>query len=287
MEYVILDFEFNGTYSKKLRGYFNEIIDIGALKVDENMKIIDEFSVLIKPKVSKKMNKYVEKLTHITMEELLNNGISFPKAMSLLKKFLSDSVLVTWSISDIKALSDNYKYFLGIKNLDFIKNFLDLQGYCQRAMKSQKDQKLGLSTTLKLLNIDLNENNIHHALYDSFLSYKCFCKLYNEDLIKLCTENCESSDFYRKINFKNSTISDLSETNIDINYIDFHCNLCGKKAVRLTDWKVKNKIFKAEYKCDNCRENFIAKIKFKKTYDGIKIKKTECSITENNDHKLF
>ena len=35
MNFVILDLEWNGTYSRRLKGFMNEIIEFGAVKVDE------------------------------------------------------------------------------------------------------------------------------------------------------------------------------------------------------------------------------------------------------------
>ena len=43
MQYIVIDLEWNGSYSKKAHGYFNEIIEVGAVKVDEQMRIVDEF----------------------------------------------------------------------------------------------------------------------------------------------------------------------------------------------------------------------------------------------------
>ena len=182
MEYVILDFEFNGVYSDKLKRYFNEIIDIGAIKVNQDMKIIDEFSVLVRPVVGKNVNKYVQDLTQLTMEELTVNGIPFQKMVSKFKDFISDATLITWGISDMQVLSDNYKYFFGTGNLGFIKRFLNLQSYCEEKLNLGSSQKLGLSTALNSLNIEVDQGKVHQAIYDSFLAYECFKRLFNREL---------------------------------------------------------------------------------------------------------
>ena len=38
-EYVILDLEWNGTYSRRIKGFINEIIEFGAVKVDEQLDV--------------------------------------------------------------------------------------------------------------------------------------------------------------------------------------------------------------------------------------------------------
>ena len=53
MDFVILDLEWNGTYSRRLKGFMNEIIEFGAVKVDENLNILDTFSALVRPQVGR------------------------------------------------------------------------------------------------------------------------------------------------------------------------------------------------------------------------------------------
>ena len=51
MEFVILDLEWNGTYSKRKSGFFNEIIEFGAVKVNDRLCVEDTFSVVVKPQI--------------------------------------------------------------------------------------------------------------------------------------------------------------------------------------------------------------------------------------------
>ena len=51
MNIVILDLEWNGTYSRKLKGFMNEIIEFGAVKVDGNLNVVDTFESLVRPQV--------------------------------------------------------------------------------------------------------------------------------------------------------------------------------------------------------------------------------------------
>ena len=63
MNFVILDLEWNGAYSKRLKGYINEIIEFGAVKVDPQLNILDTFEVLIQPQVGKKISGKIKNLT--------------------------------------------------------------------------------------------------------------------------------------------------------------------------------------------------------------------------------
>ena len=48
MQYIFLDLEWNNAYSKIHHRFVNEIIEIGAVKLDENFLETDRFDVFIK-----------------------------------------------------------------------------------------------------------------------------------------------------------------------------------------------------------------------------------------------
>ena len=55
MQYIVMDMEWNNAYSKKLGAFVNEIIEIGAVKLDDSLRVLDTFSVIIKSKIGKKL----------------------------------------------------------------------------------------------------------------------------------------------------------------------------------------------------------------------------------------
>ena len=70
MQFVILDLEWNNVYGKKIKGFFNEIIEIGAVKLDEKLNICDEFTCLINAQVGKTLRSNTKEITHLTNEDL-------------------------------------------------------------------------------------------------------------------------------------------------------------------------------------------------------------------------
>ena len=74
MQYIVVDLEWNGSYSKKAHGYFNEIIEVGAVKLDAQLKTVDTFHCVIHPTVSKKLSGIVTDLTHITDTKRCKDG---------------------------------------------------------------------------------------------------------------------------------------------------------------------------------------------------------------------
>ena len=59
VNYIIMDLEWNNTYCKKKKGFMNEIIEIGAVKLDSDLNIIDSYSVFVKPQLGKKLHARV------------------------------------------------------------------------------------------------------------------------------------------------------------------------------------------------------------------------------------
>ena len=172
MNFVILDLEWNGTYSRRLKGFMNEIIEFGAVKVDECLHVLDTFDALVRPQVGKKISGKIKTLTNITNEELAN-GLQFMQVMSRFRKWMGDAVLMTWGTSDILALIENSRYFCGSERIPFLKQYVDLQSYCEQMLHYDATKQMGLSTSAQLLGINEEDIAHHRAMDDSMLSLRC------------------------------------------------------------------------------------------------------------------
>ena len=155
MNIVILDLEWNGSYSKKVHHYVNEIIEIGAVKVDENLNEIDTFSMLVKPEIGKKLSSHIASLTHISNDELFEKGLSFKAATDKFREFSADSVILTWGTSDILTLMDNFSYYTGDSEIPFLKSYCNLQEYCEYMLDVHNPAaQLGLLNCAEMLGIE-------------------------------------------------------------------------------------------------------------------------------------
>ena len=83
--YVILDLEWNGTYCRRLNGFINEIIEIGAIKLNGRMELCGSFHEVVKPQVYQEMHRMTRQLLHMDMEQL-QEGDFFP---GVCRRFLS------------------------------------------------------------------------------------------------------------------------------------------------------------------------------------------------------
>lgn len=122
MDFVILDLEWNATYSKRSKKFVNEIIEFGAVRFNDKLNITDEFSMLIKPQIGKKISDKVQELTHITTDVISDATSTFNHVFSKFKKFAENSVLLSWGTADILALIENNKYYNKKSTLPFWKS---------------------------------------------------------------------------------------------------------------------------------------------------------------------
>lgn len=273
MSYVILDLEWNGSYCKKLHRYVNEIIEFGAVKLDDDMNVVDTFSMLVKPQIGKKLSSHIAKLTHISNEELFDSDNTFLKTLDKFKAFSKDSVILTWGTSDILALIENYSYYTGFEKLPFIKYYCDLQYYCEKMLNVYNPAtQLGLQACADMLSIASDEEELHRAYTDAELSGRCFKKVFTpESFAKYVSET--NDRFYKKITFKNRHITDINNPALDKSKMYFECDECGIRAEQLTHFKVKNKSFVANFRCPKCRKQFKGKVTARLKFDGVTLNK--------------
>ncbi|MEG1887062.1 MAG: hypothetical protein RR177_02950, partial [Oscillospiraceae bacterium] len=53
---------------------------------------------------------------------------------------------------------------------------------------------------------------------------------------------------------------------------------CNFTAKRVTKWHFKNGCFRAKFVCQNCKNQFLGRVAYKKYYDKITIKKMRLSV---------
>ena len=81
MQYVIIDLEWNNAYSKKKAGYVNEIIEIGAVKMNSAREIVDTFRALVRPVVYRRLHSGTSAVIGLRQSDLAK-GIPFREAAS-------------------------------------------------------------------------------------------------------------------------------------------------------------------------------------------------------------
>ena len=272
MNVVILDLEWNAAYSRKLKGYINEIIEFGAVKCDENLNIVDTFSSFVKLQVGKKISSIVSELTTIR-DENLSDAMMFMQVVSRFRKWAGNSVIMTWGTSDILTLIENCRYFSGDGKIPFLTHYADMQSYCQSKLKLEGNEQLGLNKAAELLNIDTSELIHHRALGDSLIALEILKKIGDDTTVHAFIQDASKEEFYKRMTFRTTIICDMAHPLVTTKALKFSCEKCGGDTQRLTKWLFRNKRFISEFRCLNCGHKFAGKVQLKEKYDGLVVNK--------------
>jgi inhibitor of KinA sporulation pathway (predicted exonuclease) len=101
MNYIIVDLE--ATCWENRDGKRNEIIEIGAVSVDKQLKIVGEFGEFVKPKVNPELSDFCIQLTSIEQSNI-DNASSFLEVIDLflrwIKSFSGNYILCSWGYYD-------------------------------------------------------------------------------------------------------------------------------------------------------------------------------------------
>ena len=284
MTYIIMDLEWNNSYMKSAQKFINEIIEIGAVKLNENLEQIDTFSELVRPVVSRKLRSRIKNLTNISNEEV-RAGRHFKEVISDFTKWAGeDTIIMTWGDTDIRTLLSNYKTFLKLDGISFIRKYVDLQKYCQCFINMENVQQAGLSYAATCLDIDPEKYPHHRALDDSILSAECFKKVFDKNKFDEFILNCDS-EFYAKLAFHPYVIKDKNDPLIDKNLFNCYCDICGGKVQTIKRWKFMNQSFRGTFHCENCSREFKVSLRIKKFYDYIDVKRNCSEIIRDVDEK--
>lgn len=111
MNYIILDMEWNSPESRsfKVRDLPAEIIQIGAVKLNENGEKLGSFTECVAPAYYRKLHRTVAKLTGLKYKELQECDY-FWQVIDRFKEWCgSDCAFFTWGGSDLGVLKCNLK----------------------------------------------------------------------------------------------------------------------------------------------------------------------------------
>jgi len=287
MGYIIIDLEFNNL--KNITNYYkdffekygnfnslnleNEIIEIGAVKVDKYMKPISEIREYVKPTIFPIINPIVTEITKIDMNILNEKGVSFQEAINKLKDMFEEGdVLCSWAKDDVVELIINANHY-NYKDLSWLNEYLDIQEYATKILAHKKS--LGLKAALDELKIKVDETTLHDALYDAKYTVEVFRRVYNSRVVK----NYLVNDIY---NMPAIYVSNLENVKIDEEELMLKCPKCGKKVELETPIKLLNWRFAAAGTCPKCKSNVLCEVLVKKTLKGEEAYSEVNSILKND-----
>lgn len=205
MNYIIFDLEFNQD-CKRVKGNKNiitekypfEIIQLGAVKLDENFQIISTVDRLIKPEIYTDIHPFVKEITSITMEQL-STAKTFTEIYKEFIEFVKgdSNVFGVWGVGDMKELFRNIEYHQLDASL-IPKEYINIQFYASKYFNCPKGTNVGLRNAVELLNIPI-KTQFHDAFNDAYYTAEIFRKIYNET-IKSNTYNPHKSRKLKSLN---------------------------------------------------------------------------------------
>lgn len=151
MKHIVVDLEMNPIakeYRKEKTICSREIIEIGAVVLDEQYKEVDSFRTLVKPQYNDKIKPNLEKLTGITTE-LVENAPVFEEALEKFftwcKDINDDIKIYQWSESDWTQVTREIELkeiFIEEQYKKFLYHWIDFQ--------KEYGKKLNLSNAISL-----------------------------------------------------------------------------------------------------------------------------------------
>lgn len=279
MNYIVLDLEWNQSPFGKAGEYKSfpfEIIEIGAVKLDQNLKFVDQYQGIVRPQVYKEMHFETQKVVHADLAEYSRVGKIFSVvAREFLKWCGEEYVFCTWGTLDLMELQRNMKYYGISYLLPGPIRYYDIQklfsfGY--------EDRKVRRTLEYVVHHFDIEEREPYHsALNDACYTAKVMQKMELEPLWKYYSidtyinPKSREEEIYVVYDNYSKYISrefkTKEEAMRDKEVSGCKCCICGKNARRKIRWfSVGTSGYLSLSSC--FRHGFMrGKLKFKKTED--------------------
>ena len=179
---VLFDLEWNigyqpYTYTFNYHGvqqtFRGEIVEIGAVKIDEDANVLDTFSIHLKPRIFRKLQHHIAKVTGLTQADL-DKGEPIVQGLRRFMQWCGpDAEFAEWGMDDVPVLKQN----LFLCNIDESKPtvWYDLQQVFLREHPRKEGEGMTLESVVTRMGIPM-ERQFHDALSDT---------LYTADVCRL------------------------------------------------------------------------------------------------------
>lgn len=168
MIYIFVDFEMNridDDHKKEQQICKNEIIEIGAVKLNDSYKETDSFKTYVKPTINS-IDGRITKLTGIT-DDMVCDAPVFDKAVTDFIDWCEDAdVIYAWSENDLRQLIREMKLknYTHEKTESIVKKWKDFQKEFARMLGTRR--RIALSDAVFYLGEDF-QGEEHDALWDA------------------------------------------------------------------------------------------------------------------------
>ncbi len=201
MKYVFVDFEMSiigKNYKEQRKIWRQEIIEIGAVMLDESLSEVSSFKKYVKPEYARHINNVIYDLTGID-DHILNGCNGIEDEMNAFAEWCFESgddiTIYAWSESDLTQIQKEYL----LKNLEssellnrVMESWKDLQAEYDELVGSHYPAEL--PKALASIGVSF-EGKMHDALDDSRNTAKLFVEMSNpEEFMKTVNFSHEYRD---------------------------------------------------------------------------------------------
>ena len=266
MDYIVLDLEWNqgaDRKEEKAKALPFEVIEIGAVRLDEKRNRKDSFHRIIQPVVYPRLYEITRQLVRLTQSDL-EKGVTFAEAG---KDFLEwcgkEYRFCTWGTSDLSVLQQNLDYFGVEYELEDPLFYYDIQQLYGIAFEQeQKVRNLKYAVTELKLPAD---RPFHGALQDAEYAAEVFARI-NPGLVSRYpalnlyrhpgkadqTVRVRYPEYCMTVSEKHDAREKVRQ---DRQMTQLYCCICGKKSKRIIPWFAEGGNTRGYYSLGQCRQH--------------------------------
>ena len=169
MNYIVFDLEWNQSPGGKRWSNSRlpfEIIEIGAIKLNEEKEIVDSFQRLIKPQVYNWIHDSIHEVIHMNYKDL-QKGTLFPQAITEFLEWCGEEyIFFTWGNQDVMELQRNMKYYGKLSLLKGPVTYYDVQKLFAIRYE-ENDERRALEFAADKMGVE-KKMDFHRALGDAY-----------------------------------------------------------------------------------------------------------------------
>ena len=176
MNLIVFDLEWNMGNAPKTFNYHGaeltlrgEIIQIGAVRVDENGDVLDTFEMTLRPRIFRKLHWRIAEVTGLSQGDL-EAGVPIAEGLRRFQEWAGpDAEFAEWGLDDVPVLKQN----LFLYNMDesWPSRWYDLQQIFLKNFPRGEGEGLTLESVVDRLGIE-RDGDFHNALDDALYTTK-------------------------------------------------------------------------------------------------------------------
>ncbi|MDO4633167.1 MAG: 3'-5' exonuclease [Eubacteriales bacterium] len=247
MNYIVFDLEWNQSpvgKSGECPGLPFEIVEIGAVKLNERREEIDRFHAYIRPMVYKQLHFRTKEIIHISMDTL-EAAAPFPEVIEDFRLWCGENVhFCIWGSLDFLELQRNMRYHSVENFFPFPLKYYDIQKLFSLSFEDGKLRR-SLEFAVDFLQIP-QDGGFHSALCDAAYTAEVVKKLPSQLLDTYCSfdyfrvPSKRSEEVYIEFGsyakFISMTFDSKRELMKDKKVTETRCYLCNRNAKKMLRW---------------------------------------------------